>query len=150
MYRDVVEGCTELIRTRGYTWVALQKHFLLSSKLQEAARELIPATLLHLKQAALMLIFLTVRAANKFQVRTQLRLYHCLQHSDSSAWSAFNPATKKTPFSKLAHIRKTVQKTAVPQSPMENALPESLPCFGRSLFWKKKQLMETLPHAAAD
>lgn len=42
--------------------------------MQEAARELIvfvlqvPTTLLHLTQAALMLIFLTVRAANKFEV----------------------------------------------------------------------------------
>lgn len=52
--------------------------------MQEAARELtvfllqVPTTLLHLKQAALVLIFPTVRAANKFEafLRTLLWTHH--------------------------------------------------------------------------
>lgn len=43
-----------------------------------------------------------------------------------------------------------VQQTAVPQSPMENALPESLLGFGRSFFWKKEQLMEPWTLVAAN
>lgn len=62
----------------------------------------------------------------------------------------YNFVIKKTPFYKFARIRKMIPKTAVPQSPTENTLPESLLCFGRSLFWKKKQLMETLTLVAAD
>jgi len=57
---------------------------------------------------------------------------------------------KKTPFYKFAHIRKMIQQTAIPQNPTEKTLPESLLCFGRSLFRKKKQLMETLTLVAAD
>lgn len=56
----------------------------LNSEMQEAARELIacvlqvPATLLHLTQAALMLIFVTVRTANKFEafLRTLVWIHH--------------------------------------------------------------------------
>lgn len=55
----------------------------------------------------------------------------------SRARSADDFGTEKTPFEKTAHIRKMVQQTAVPQSPMENTLPESLLGFGRSFFWKK-------------
>lgn len=48
--------------------------------MQEATRELIvfvlqvPTTLLHLTQAALMLIFLTLRAANKFEAFLRILL----------------------------------------------------------------------------
>lgn len=68
----------------------------------------------------------------------------------SRARSAQNFGTEKTPFKKSAHIRKMVQQTAVPQSPMENTLPESLLGFGRSFFWKKEQLMEPWTLVAAN
>lgn len=115
--------------------------------MQEAARELtvfvlqVPTTLLAFETSSTSAHLSHSKSSKQVQsVPQDTALNPSLPRAGwhSRARSAHDFGTEKTPFEKSAHIRKMVQQTAVPQSPMENALPESLLGFGRSFFWKKE------------
>lgn len=126
--------------------------------MQEAVRELmvfvlqVPTTLLHDTSSINTHLPHSKSSKNVCSIPQDSALNPSLTSAGwhSTARSAQNSGTEKTPFKKSAHIRKMVQPTAAPQSPMENTLPESLLGFGRSFFWKKEELMEPWTLVAAN
>lgn len=122
--------------------------------MQEAARELtvfvlqVPATLLHLPQAALKLIFLTVRAANKFEafLRTLLWIHHSpAQAGTAGSGQHKNFGTGKNSLRKICTHQENGSANSCSTEPYGKHSSRVI-----TRLWKEFLLEEGTAHGALD